>query len=403
MAVFVARQPILDRSLRVFGYELLFRSGWDNAFHGTDGDQATSVVLTGAYTLDGLERLTGGQPAFVNFTSRLLTLNLAALFPADWLIVEILEDVVADDELMAACSAIKQAGYRLALDDFVYRPDREPFLDMADIVKIDFRKTEVSERRSIAARVKAKGASLLAEKVETRQEFHEAFDEGFNYFQGYFFSRPRVISGHDIPAWSAQSLRLIREIQKSMLDFESVARIIRQEVSLTYKLLRYINSPFFGIRDKTSSVERAMALLGEEHIRKWLWLNCLSIMSRDGPVELARMSFIRALFCEYLAENMGLAEMKTQFFLAGLFSLIDTILARSIKDVLSDLPLPDEVVEAIQSRSGPLGACLDLAVAYERGHWEAVFAAAERIGLEEDQIPRLYMDAVLTTVGMSSD
>ncbi len=402
MAVFVARQPILNRSLRVFGYEFLFRSGWENSFQVQDGDRATSVVLTGAYTLSSLERLTGGLPAFVNFTPQLLYLNLASLFPKDWLIVEILEDIVPDDDLLAACLAIKEAGYRLALDDFSYRADLEPFLEMADIVKVDFRDSGAGARRLIAERARAAGALLLAEKVETREEFNDAFDEGFHYFQGYFFSRPRIISGHEVPAWKATTLHLIQETQQSDLDLEVVARIIREEVTLAYRLLRYINSPFFGIRVKITSVEHALTLLGEDHIRKWLWLNCLAIMSREGPVELARMSFIRALFCETMAEYLGLPGMKDEFFLAGMFSLMEAILSRPFQDVLSELPLSQEVNQAIQKRTGPMGACLDLAAAYERGRWQAVSAVADRIGLDENQIPRLYLDAVLTTVGLSS-
>lgn len=403
MEAFVARQPIFDQRQRVYAYELLFRSGLDDLCSGLDPSPAASGASIPACSPPDLERLTGGRPAFVNFSRRVLEQNLARLFTRDWLVVELLKNIEPDPATLSACRDLKEAGYTLALDDFEYQPHLEPLLALADIVKVDFRESGPDARSATIARARSCGARLLAERVESREEFGLAQALGFDYYQGYFFSRPEMASGRKIPSWKTQALRLIRKMQEPNIDYQGLAAIVREEVSLTYRLLRYINSPYFGVRVEVSSVERALTLLGENLIRKWVMLASLETMSQDGPAELARMSFIRALFCELLAAELGQTERQSDYFLVGLFSLLDVILGRPLADILAELPLSREVTQALVAGDGPLGGVLDVAQNYEKGDWVRSSLAADRIGLDEGVIPRVYLQAVTGALDLTSD
>lgn len=403
MEAFVARQPIFDQRQQVFAYELLFRSGLDDFCSAPDPALAASGASSPACSPPDLERLTGGRPAFVNFSRRVLEQNLARLFARDWLVVELLKNIEPDPATLSACRDLKEAGYTLALDDFEYRPHLEPLLALADIVKVDFRESGPDARSATIARARSCGARLLAEQVETREEFSLARALGFDYYQGYFFSRPEMGSGRKIPSWKTQALRLIRKMQEPTIDYQGLAAIVREEVSLTYRLLRYINSPYFGVRVEVSSVERALTLLGENLIRKWVMLASLETMSQDGPAELARMSFIRALFCESLAAELGQTERQSDYFLVGLFSLLDVILGRPLADILAELPLSREVTQALVAGEGSLGGVLDVAQSYEKGDWDRSSRAADEIGLDENSIPRVYLQAVTGALDLTSD
>ncbi|MBU0516295.1 MAG: HDOD domain-containing protein [Proteobacteria bacterium] len=403
MEAFVARQPIFDQRQRVFAYELLFRSSLDDLCSVPDPAGAASGVSSCPCSPPDLERLTGGRPAFVDFTRRVLEQNLAKLFARDWLVVELLKNIEPDPATLSACRDLKEAGYTLALDDFEYQPHLEPLLELADIVKVDFRQSGPDERSATIARVRSSGARLLAERVETRDEFDQARALGFDYYQGYFFSRPVMVSGQNIPSWKTQALQLIRKMQEPNIDYRGLAAIVREEVSLTYRLLRYINSPYFGVRVEVSSVERALTLLGEDLIRKWVMLASLETMSQDGPAELARMSFIRALFCESLAVELGETEQQSDFFLVGLFSLLDVILGRPLAEVLAELPLSRDVTQALAARDGLIGQVLEVAEYYEKGDWDRSSLAADKIGLDENSIPRVYLEAVTGALDLTSD
>lgn len=394
MNVFVARQPIFDRRRRVFAYELLFRSGLENFFDHADPDQATSSVISDSLSVLSLEQMTGGHPAFINFTQKLIEAGLATLLPREWLVVEILEDVPPTGEVLEACAGLKQGGYRLALDDFVLEPHLWPLMELADIIKVDFRHTESQYQEQIAARARTMGVKAVAEKVETEPEFDQAKAYGYDYFQGYFFCKPTIITGRDIPAWKMQSLQLLKEAQARHIEFKTVAEIIRQEISLTYKLLRYINSPFFGVRVKIDSVNQALVMLGEENVRKWLSMVAMANLAREGTAELSRNSFIRATLCESLGTEAGLGARVTDLFMVGLFSLIEVVLSRSMPDIVAELPLPDGVAAALLGEENVLRNILDLAVSYERGEWDQCSVLASAVGLREERIPALYLEAL---------
>ncbi len=403
MDIFVARQPIFDRRRQVFAYELLFRSGLENFFDHADPDQATLSVISDSVSVLSLEKMTGGRPAFINFTQGLIEADLATLLPREWLVVEILENVPPTAEVVEACARLKRAGYRLALDDFVHEPDLLPLMELADIIKVDFRDTEDRYRKQIAAQARAMGIKALAEKVETEPEFEQAKAYGYDYFQGYFFCRPTILTGRDIAAWKMQSLQLLKEAQAPQIEFKNVAEIIRQEVSLTYKLLRYVNSPFFGIRVKLNSVKQALVMLGEDNVRKWLSMVAMANLAREGTAELSRNSFIRATLCESLGTEAGLGARATDLFMMGLFSLIEVVLSRSMPDILAELPLSDDVVAALVGEDNVLRRILDLVVSYDRGEWEHSSTLASAVGLREDRIPALYLEAISRTQALGAE
>ncbi len=395
MKSFIARQPIFDRRQNVYAYELLFRTGLDNYFRDSDPDMATSRVITDAMLLFGQKQMTGGKLAFINFTRDLLLKGYAALLPADWIVVEILEDIEPDSTIVEACRNIKDAGYTLALDDFVYHRKYDPLLELADIIKVDFTISNQDERRKMAQMFLPRGIKLLAEKVETKKEFDEAVEIGYTLMQGYFFARPDILSGKDVPRFKTAYLQMLQEIHRPGLDFDALAEIIQRDVSLSYKLLRYINSAFFGLPTKIHSIKQALVLLGENNVKKWVSLLALAGMGEDKPDELVVSSLIRAHFFESLAGPLGLAHRSSDLFLLGLFSQIDAFLDKPMAEILEEIPLADDVKAALaDDERTKLGQLPRLVQAYERGQWEELPILARNQGLDETKIPDLYVASI---------
>ena len=291
---FIARQPIFDREQRVFGYELLFRSSEVNSFDGSDPDAATQKVIADAIFLHGLESLTGNRKAFINFTAKLLSGEYLSVLPKEQVVIEILETVEPDPEVLANCHRLKQAGYCLALDDVGFSLRPEAFQNLVDIIKVDLCTTTPEQRRLLVLRFVPQGIALLAEKVETYEEYELAKKMGFQYFQGYFFGKPQTISHRDLPAFQVNYLRILQAIHRPEMDLEGIERIIRSEPALCYKLLRYLNSPFFGFANPISSIRHAISLLGEKEFRCWVSLLAVTSMAASKPQELVVTSLIRA-------------------------------------------------------------------------------------------------------------
>jgi c-di-GMP-related signal transduction protein len=269
---YVARQPIFDRDQKVFGYELLFRDGLENAFTGTDADAASRATLDNSLLI-GLDTLCDGRRAFVNCTRDTLIKGLVTLLPSQSTVVEVLESVPADPDVMAACKRLKEAGYLIALDDYITDDPREPLTEMADIIKDDMKLTTLGQRADLIKRFGQWRCRVLAEKVETREEFAAAREQGFVYFQGYFFRRPEVLAAHSMPGNSLNYLRMMREVSRPELDVPALERLIKGEASICYRLLRYLNSSVFGFKSEIHSVRHALSILGEREVSGWsrLW------------------------------------------------------------------------------------------------------------------------------------
>ncbi|MGA8214772.1 MAG: HDOD domain-containing protein [Candidatus Sulfotelmatobacter sp.] len=267
---FVARQPILTTDEKVFGYELLFRDGIEDFFRSSDSDAASRSTLNTSMLL-GLDVLCDGRRAFVNCTRDILLKDYVTLLPAGQTVVEILETVPADD-LVVACRRLKEAGYMIALDDFAVNDRRAGLTDLADIIKVDLRVTSAADAAAMVQRYGPWRCRLLAEKVETREEFLTSKKAGFLYFQGYFFRRPEILTAHEIPANRLNYLLMLTAVSQPELDVRAIENLVKGEASLCYRLLRYLNSAAFGFAAEIHSVRHALSILGEREVRRWIRL-----------------------------------------------------------------------------------------------------------------------------------
>jgi EAL and modified HD-GYP domain-containing signal transduction protein len=391
---YIARQPIFDRDQKVYAYELLFRSGLKNLFDQIDGDQATSRVISDSVLLFGGHDLTGGKRAFINFTRNLLLKGYGALLPQQWLVVEVLENVEPDAEVVEACRKLKDEGYQIALDDFVFTEDYWDLIDLADIIKVDFMVSPPEERRQYAREFIPRGLALLAEKVETQAEFEEAAGLGYQYFQGYFFARPTVLTGQDLPTFKANGLALLQEINREDMDFEALEEVIKREAGLSYKLMRYANSVHFASRTQVNSIKHALGKLGENEARRFISLVVLSDLGRDRPDELMVTTLTRAKFLDLIAPSIGLGGRASEMFLTGLFSLMDAFLNQPMEEAIEDLPIDTDVKQGLLGKKNRFGYSLALAEALERARWKEVQARCERLKLEDRHVTQRYLEAI---------
>jgi c-di-GMP-related signal transduction protein len=393
MAVFVARQPILDRSRRTCAYELLYRRATTSTFDGAEGDQATLSVLDASFFVVGIESLTGGRQAFVNFTRETLIKGYAASVPRERLVVEVLEDILPDAEVVAACRGLKASGYLIALDDVVTVDVPAALLDLADIVKVDFQQTDGATRRAIARAFRRRQLRLLAEKVETGQDVEQALADGYELFQGYFFARPSIVSGREVPAVKQNLLGLLRETYQADPDHRRIEEIIRHDVALAFKLLARMRGVTWGWQ-RVESVRHALLLLGDRGLRRWASIVAVGALGHDQPPELVVTSLVRAAFCEGLMGDLGRDDLTEEGFLVGLFSAIDAFLGCPLAEALERLAVPDVVRAALLGEDHPLRSALDLNLAYERGDWEEVSRLAAVLAVADDVVTTRYREAV---------
>lgn len=401
MDVLVARQAIFDRERRVYGYELLFRSRAEQSeFDGTEGGLATQQVLANSLLVIGLENLVGSNKAFVNFGRGPLLQGWYASLPRENTVIELLETVEPDDEVLAACRRLREQGYRIALDDFVFRPGCERLLEIADLVKVEVHSVAWPEHKALVRSSKARGLEMLAEKVETYEEFECARQAGYDYFQGYFFARPVTVHGRRIPANKLHCLRLLEEAQRPELDFDRLEELILEDVSLSYQLLRYVNSPLFALATNIRSIRQALLYFGETELRKWVVLATLARTGADKPSELIRHSLVRARFCESLArisQASGAKHGLEQFaFLTGLFSLLDALVDRPLQEMLSEVGLASEIAAVLRgdaTDSGPLASVYRLARAYEAADWPLVEQLGTGLGAPMTDLAGAYCEA----------
>lgn len=397
MEQFIARQPIFDSNLKVYAYELLFRSGVENFFEFPDGDQASARLIINSLMLFGMESMTGGAKAFINFTRKLIVEGLAEVLPHQTTVVELLEDIPSDQEVVKACAELKRRGFALALDDFVARPGLEPLLDIADFIKVDWMQSPPAERADLARQMGPRGLKLLAEKVETPQEYEEARALGYTYYQGYFFAKPVIVSAKDIPPNKFQLLQVIREINRPDLDFKSLSRLISDDVNISFKLLRYINSAAFCLIREITSIEQALHLLGEREIRKWATLVAMAGMGDGRPQELLATSLVRARLAESIAEEMGLADRGPEYFIMGLFSLLDTFFGRPLEEVLVELPIDQEITGALLGKPSKTRGVLELITALEAADWPAIESLCAELKLDPEKVQELVFQAIQTS------
>ena len=386
---YVARQPIFDRYERVFGYELLFRDGLVNAFSG-DADEASRATLDRSLLM-GLDVLCDGRRAFVNCTRDTLLQGLVTLLPSTSTVVEVLESVTPDPEVIAACRSLKEAGYMIALDDFVADDPRETLADVADIIKVEMQLTTEPQRAQLMRKFGPWRCRMLAEKVETQRDFHRARDQGFVYFQGYFFRRPEMMSTRDMPANRLNYLHMLQEVSRPELDIPALEKLIKAEASVCYRLLRYLNSAMFSLKNEIHSVRHAISMLGEHDVRKWVRLVAAVGAGQDKTSDLVLSALVRGRFCELLAPHVAHGE--SDLFLIGLLSLIDAMLEMPMADVLEKIPLDSAAKSVLLGEPSSLRPIYQLMLAHESGEWSAAAGISRRLRIEPEEVAGYYWQA----------
>jgi EAL and modified HD-GYP domain-containing signal transduction protein len=386
---YIARQPILDREQNTHAYELLFRSGPDNFFRCNDPDAATRNTIDFSLLI-GSSALTGGHPAFINCTRNVLLQDVITLLPRDRAVIEVLEDVTADEEVLGACDRLRRGGYLIALDDYIPTPNTTRLLPLADMVKVDFLATNAARQAAIAIDMRRRGIKLLAEKVETREQFQFALQLGYHYFQGYFFCKPETITMKDIPCAKLTYIHVLNIATRDAYEVDELERAILQEPSLCYRLLRYLNSAAFGLFP-VRSIRHALSLMGQREIRKWVSIVVAISISSDRPGELISNALSRARTCEALATLSGVDSSGA--FMIGIMSLMDAILDHPMDTVISQLPLSTECKDALRGADNSLGKLLNLAICCERGAWDEVASIAATGRTSEQTIWDIYREA----------
>ncbi|MFT3839281.1 MAG: EAL domain-containing protein [Myxococcaceae bacterium] len=391
MEQFVARQPILDRKSQVQAYELLARSGPENFFNEPDANKASAQVIAQSANVFGLESLAQGKRLFVNVTKKVLVDGLVKTLPAKQTVVELLETVPPDEEVIRACKELKENGYQLALDDYTDSEPMRALVAIADVVKIDFRVHQGAARKALTEMLARPGLTLLAEKVETREEHEEALQLGYQLFQGYWYQRPQMISAKDLAPSKLSRIQLIHALNQGGLDFDRLEKVLKTDVALSVKLLKYLNSASFGFRGRIRSVRHALVLMGEQPFRRWATLLTLADLSESHPPALLAACLLRAHFCE----SLGPKGQALEYFLTGLLSCLDTLMGRPMKELTSQMMLPPQVKAALEGdRSQPAGKVLELALACELGDWTKAGSQELDLGLDEAKVRDTWFASV---------
>ena len=388
---FVARQPILTKDEKVFGYELLFRDGVENFFCSADPEAASRSTLDTSMLM-GLDVLCDRRRVFINCTHEMLLKDYVTLVPSNQTVVEILETVPPDDLVMAACQRLKEAGYMIALDDFAIDDPRAPLTEVADIIKVDLKRTTPAECAAMIKRYGPWRCRMLAEKVETREEFVAASKAGFVYFQGYFFRRPEVLATHEVPANRINYVRMLQTVSKPELDPREIEDAIKSEASLCYRLLRYLNSAVFGFANEIHSVRHALAMLGEREVRRWVRLVVTLAAGQGKSSELVLSALVRARFCELLSPKIQHGE--SDLFLLGLLSMMDAILEIPMPEVLDRVPIDQETKALLLGGTGRLRPLYQLMLARESGDWQNTAELSKSLHLSDGEVAEAYWSAM---------
>ena len=387
----LARQPIFDRNTKVVGYELLFREVNPERADVVDGDFATSAVLENAFMNLSIDDVIGDHKAFINFTPRLLEMEIP-IEPARC-VIEVLEDVEVTDALLESLKRAKQKGHLVALDDFEYNEALQPLVDLADIIKLDVLALTDSELVDAVGRLSAYGVTLLAEKIETNEMLRHCLDLGFEMFQGNFLSKPEPITGRKLAANKIVVLELLTKLQEPSSNFKDLELLISQDPALGLKTLRLVNSAYYGPRHQIESLSHAIAYLGMDALRSLASLLVVSGLS-DKPDALRDFALERAKFCELLGRKVKEAEASV-FYSVGLLSTMDAYFDQPLEEILGNMSLRPDVKAALLDREGELGAVLALVERGQRGELEAiVWDRLADFDLSPQVVNELYMEVI---------
>jgi len=365
-----------------------FDTGWKMRFMATD--EASRATLDRTWLM-GLDVLCDGRRAFVNCTRDTLIKGLVTLLPSTTTVVEILETVPGDPDVVAACQSLREAGYMIAPDDYVADDPREGLTSLADVIKVDMQLTTEEQRIAMIRRLGGRHCRMLAEKIETHAEFVRARDQGFVYFQGYFFRRPEMMNTHDMPANQMNYLRMLQEVSRPELEIKALEQLVKAEASVCYRLLSYLNSAMFGFQSEIHSVRHALSILGERDVRRWVRLVAAVGAGQEKTSDLVLSALVRGRFGELLSPRVAHGE--SDLFLLGLLSLIDAMLEIPMEDVLEKIPLDHETKAVLLGQPSVLRPVYQLMLAHESGEWEAAAELSGRLHLDSEDVAGLYWQA----------
>jgi c-di-GMP-related signal transduction protein len=390
---FLARQPILTRDRKFFAYEILSRYGPENYCRVTSGPSINVNAMDELFLM-GVRTMTEGLPAFLNCTREFLLNDYLTLMPKELVVGEILETVEPDPDVLAACRRMKDQGYLLALDDYCDTPETQPFLELADFVKVDVLLTTFPEQRRVVEECHRRNIPALAEKVETDEQFRRCSDIGYDYFQGYFFCRPQIVQRRSVPANKSIYLELLAAANELFFNAQKISQLFRRDVSLSYRLLRYLNSPIFGFKAEIRSIPHALTLLGEVPLRKWISLVSVAALGDEVADSLLRLPLLRARFCELIGLKLEMHREANELFLLGLLSVMDALLNMRMADILAEIPIDPEISKALLGETSRYRPIFEVVLDYESGTWEQLANSARHIGLHEQFLPDLYLRSV---------
>ena len=390
---FLARQPILTHERQLYAYEILSRYGPENYCRPKPGSAVSENAMDELFLM-GIRTMTDGLPAFVNCTRDFLVQDYLTLMPRELVVGEILETVAPDVEVLTACRRVKELGYRLALDDYCDLPETRPLLDVADFVKIDVLLMSMEAQKRVVHECHKRGIPAIAEKVETDQQFRSCREIGYDFFQGYFFCRPQIVGRRSVPANKTVYLQLLQAANEETFNLHKISNVFKRDVSLSYRLLRYLNSAAFAFRTEIHSIPHALSLLGERAMRKWISLVSVAALGDEVADSLLRLPLLRAMFCEQIGLKVGMVREANELFLLGLLSVMDALLNVPMAVVLQDLTVDSEIKKALLGRESRYRPIFEVVLDYESGTWEQLEASCRRCGLHENFLPDLYLHSV---------
>ncbi|MCY7296788.1 EAL and HDOD domain-containing protein [Alteromonas sp. a30] len=400
MFAYVARQAILDSDLNVHGYELFFRDGKRNSFPNIQPDEATSKIITNAHLTLGLEEITGGKIAYLNFYDDVLLNHFPASLDPKQVVIELVESAPINDELIASCQKLKNKGFQIALDDHDFDLKWEPLLPFTSLIKIDITSFSPDKFKQQASRYLRFGIRLVAQKVETYEQFSICKELGFDLFQGFFFEQPEIIRKRELPAAKLSLLQLVSESAKVEMNYDVINNIIEREVSLSYMLLRFINNPLFNKREKITSLRHALNYMGASEVKKFVALLALANLGEEKPPEVLNLSLVRAKFCELLAKARGDDENPPKGFLVGLFSMLDAMLDQKMENLVAKLPISEDLKVALCGQHNNLNYYLELAKTFEQANWGKTKKLAAMLKVDQRTLHGLYNQSIVWSNSM---
>lgn len=395
MDIYIARQPIFDKHMNLYGYELLYRQSNNNYFVEMNDDKATMELIYNSFLVFGLDDLTDGKKAFINFSKDLISSDVPFLLPKDRVVFEILERKETTQATIEACEKMREQGYTLALDDFVIDDNSLPLVDKVDIIKVEYPSVSYSDQCEFINKNRfGSKVKFLAEKIETREDYQLAAKMGYDYFQGYFFSKPVIINSNDIASLNLTLFSVLEELYKPEPYYSAIADIIQKDLGLTYKLLKLANSVYIGSRYKINSIPQAISYIGINEMYKWISLLMLKDLQNVENAEVIKLSLIRGKLMELIATELNYGTNVSEYFFTGMFSFIDVLMNKPMDQVLDGLPFSNDVKQALLGEKNQLGQLLISVIACESADINKPINNFPLNTISSTRFMELYMEAL---------